>query len=286
MDYYKKCKNITIDEIKKREEYTFLPLSIKRKAAKLKSKKELCKLLAVAIEANKEGSSREFFRLLEVSNQISSLLSNPHPPKKFLKTIKPSYRFFHGRSVTRSAQIWKTAKSFKRVMWWAVERYTPLLYASTSIKGRQLDTSLRWDLYEARVKQNQELFIISKESIKWILDNIAYVKCEGRTLGSWIKEAFPIVNGKLKRESYIASDRSMAKCLCENVGTVGYLAPEIPVHDGVGRLHREAMFCNPAKYLKLKKYSVFTTKKSQKSVEDFLNERGTRVTPDIVKEFK
>lgn len=293
MDFYKECKGLTIEEIKKREEYTTLPQSIKKKVNRLKNKKELCKLLSVAHEANREGNAAEFFTLVQVAAELASLkpppdsvqLRPPVPPK-YLKKIKPSYRFYHGRSVTRSAKIWNSAKDFKRVMWWAIDRLTPLMYASTSIKGRELDSSLRWDLYEARTRKDETLLVISKESIEWIKNNLGDIKCEGKTLGWWLNEAFPIVRGKLHRLSYIASDRKMANCLCQNIGAIGYIAPEIKVKDGYGSLHKEALFCNPEKYLKLKKFLVFTTKKSQASVDEFLNGETSTLKPDIVKNFK
>ncbi len=292
MDFYKECKNTTLEDIKKKVEYTTLPKTIKNKANRLKNKKELCKLLSVAHEANKEGNAAEFFSLVQVAAELSSLnpiesvQMRPPVPTKYLKVIKPTYRFYHGRSVTRSANIWNSSKDFKRVMWWAIDRLTPLMYASTSIKGRELDSSLRWDLYEARTRKDEKLLVISKESIEWITEHFGNIQCEGKTVGWWINEAFPIVKGKLHRVSYVASDRKMAKCLCENIGAIGYIAPEIKVKNGNGELHKEALFCNPERYLRLKKFMVFTTKKSQASVEEFLNGNTSTLKPDIVKMFK
>lgn len=289
MDFYKECKHITLDEIKDRINQMSLPPKLKKKTDKIKDKKEMCKLLAVAREA---GTSEEFVKLVEnlsprqLDNRFESVMKREPIPTKFLKVVKPTFRFFHGRSVTRSAQIWNSSKSFKRVMWWAIDRITPLMYASTSIKGRDLDPSLRWDLYEASTKKEERLLKISKESVEWLQATLGDVKCEGKTLGWWLNKAFPIVNGKLKRISYIDNDRKMANCLCQHVGAIGYIAPEIKVPHDQGKMHKEALFCNPEIYLKLKKFSVFTTKKSQLSVERFLNGETSRITPDIVKEFK
>lgn len=295
MDLYKECKNNTFEEIKKMDVYTSLPDPIKKKARKINKKKELCKFLAVAHEiekASKEGEFKEIVNIVSLkpellsSIDIESVMKRIKVPSRFFKIVKPTYRFFHGRSVTRSAKIWDSAKSFKRVMWWAIDMTTPLMYASTSIKGRELDSSLRWDLYEARVKKEEKLLVITKESIEWLNKYLGYLRCEGENLRYWLREAFPIIRNKLHRISYIESDRKMANCLCKHVGAIGYIASEIDVYDGPGQMHREVMFCNPEKHLKLKKFSVFTTKKSQESVEEYLNRETSRLKPDIVKEFK
>lgn len=285
MDFYIECKNKTIEDIKQMDIFKSLPDTIKKRANRIKHKKELCKFIVVANETN----SLDFINIisnLPSDMTIESVLKRIQIPSKYFKIVKPTYRFFHGRSVTRSAKIWNSAKSFKRVMWWAIDITTPLMYASTSIKGRELDSSLRWDLYEARVKKDEKLMLITIESIKWLIKNLGNLSCEGKTLGHWLNKTFPIKRGKLHRVSYIESDRKMANCLCTHIGAIGYIAPEIDVYDGFGQMHKEAMFCNPEKHLKLKKFSVFTTRKSQNSVEDYLNKENGRLRPDLAKEFK
>lgn len=288
--YYRKCKrDPTIKELIQSKDFKSLPDDLKRKAKRL-TKKELCKLLAVAKEANKEGDVKEFVSLVKITSfgppkglELNS--KRPALPKKYTKVIGSSKRFYHGRAVTRSANIWNSSKSFKYVMWFALDRYTPLLYSSTSIKGRERDKKWRWDLYEARLRKEQRFLVISKESIEWLIKWYGDIRCEGKTVGRWLREAFPIVRGKLRRESYIESDKKMALCLCRNVKTIGYIAPEIKVLGESGNLHAEAMFCNPTKHLKLKKFSVFTTKKSQLSVEKFLDGKTSTLRPDLTKTF-
>jgi hypothetical protein len=172
-------------------------------------------------------------------------------------------------------------------MWWAVEKITPLMYASTSIKGRSLDPFYRWDFYEARVKQPLPFLVMNKRSVKYFMETpeIANVKCEGKTVGKWIKKAFPIKNGKLKRRSHIDSDRKMAICLCSHLHCVGYIADEIQIADGPGKLHKEVMVCIPEDTLKLKKYMAFSTKRAQRSVERYLNESTTKLLPDEINNY-
>lgn len=207
-------------------------------------------------------------------------------PKKFIKTVTSSKRLYHGRSVSKHTEIWSSEKSFRKIMWWAVERVTPLMYASTSIKGRSLDRFYRWDVYESRLKASTDFLIINKESIVFLMENYSDIKCEGLTVGKWLKEAFPIRKGKLYRRSHIDTDRKMAVCLCEHIHCGGYIADEIPVSDGPGRLHKEMLVCSPAETLKLVKYIGFSTAKAQNSVEKYLNRETNVLKPDIIKDFK
>lgn len=258
--YYKKC--INSKDISKIKEFKYLSVC-EREA----SKTQVCKSMA--------------------SIKGGSIINNRPPiPNKFIKIVKPTKRLYHGRSVTKSAEVWESSKSFRKIMWWAVEKVTPLMYASTSIKGRSLDRFYRWDVYEAHTKVPTRFLLINKESVKFLMDHYSDIKCEGLTVGKWLKEAFPMKKGKLYRRSHIDTDRKMAVCLCEHIHCAGYIANEIPVADGPGKLHKELLVCNPSDTLVLSRYLGFTTKKGQDSVERYLNEETTRIYPDIVKEFK
>ena len=215
----------------------------------------------------------------------SRCLGNFDIPKKFIKIIHPSKRLYHGRSVTKYAPHWTSESSFRHIMWWALEQTTPLMYASMSIKGRSLDTLLRWDIYETHLNEPSPFLIINKESIEFLTHEFNNVKCEGKTIGKWLREAFPIRNGKLYRRSHVDSDRKMALCLCDHIHCVGYIANEIPIIDGPGKLHKELLVCYPAHILKLTKYSSFNSPKSQLSVERFLKEQGRKLKPDTVVKF-
>jgi len=279
---------MTKEELKKTKEYAEVPTQIKKSTL---PKDELCKLLAVVHAAEREGDADEFFGLLGMVQKVvkdpSLVKIKPRPPlpEKFAKVIKPTYRLFHGRSASRSGNIWKSSHLFRKVMWFAVEMVTPLVYASMSPKGGELDKSHRWDLYEVRVKKPVKMLVISKESIQFIISEYGDVKCDGKTLRRWIKEAFPIKRGKLYRNSYISSDRKMASCLCASLDIVGYISPEIKVPSGFGVFHREAMFCNPAGALRLVAYRGFSTKSAQESVRKFLDGVSRKLQPDVWKKF-
>lgn len=275
-DYYSKFESLTLDKLKKTKEYKRIPAHLNK--SKL-NKKQLVKLLTIiAIAKEKALSSKS--RGGSDSCSMSIL-------KKYTKIVKPTRKLYHGRNVTKNAGVWESNKDFKRIMWWALERVTPLMYASTSIKGRSLDKFYRWDVYEARVAKNTRFLLITKESIQYLLSlpKITRLQCEGNTVGKWLKKAFPIIKGRLKRRSYIDSDRKMASCLCYHIDCSGYIADEIPVVDGPGALHKEIMVCVPEKTLKLKKYMGFSTNKGQTNVEQYLNEKTTKLRPDIIKIF-
>jgi hypothetical protein len=206
-------------------------------------------------------------------------------PDKFVRIVKPSRKLYHGRSVTRNTDVWESSDDFRKIMWWALDKVTPLMYASTSIKGRSLDKFYRWDVYESNTVSDMRFLLITKQSILFLMENFSDVRCEGKTLGKWLKKAFPIINGKLYRRSHIDTDRKMAICMCEHVSCVGYIANEIPVSDGPGKLHKEIMICAPSKTLKLKKYMGFVTSRGQDSVEKYLQEKTTTLRPDVIKTY-
>lgn len=272
-DFLKKCLSMPVIKLKNIKEYKQIPKDIKLPKM---TKQQLCKLLAIIHESNK----KDLLNILRIlsTNTVQSL------PKKFIRIVKPSKRLYHGRNVGHSSGIWKNNKDLKRIMWWAIDRVTPLVYASTSMKGMSLDPFHRWDIYEAHMKKNTSLLFISKQSIEYILDTpeISNLQCEGKTVGKWLRKAFPIIRGKLKRRSYIESDRKMAICLCNHIGCCGYIANEIPVVNGPGALHKEILICIPSESLKLHKYISFTTKKGRLSVEKYLNKKTTKLSPDKV----
>ncbi len=287
--FYEECMLLSMPELKRIKEYKHLPSRISKRQL---SKHELCKVLTVIHQANIEGNSKEFFEGLKSIGGSKQLLplhplpgTPPQIPNKYIRVITQSRRLYHGRSVSKSAAIWESEDSFKNVMWWALERITPLMYASTSIMGRSVDNFYRWDVYEAHLKQPTRFLVISKQSVQYLLDHYGHIKCEGDTLKHWLKEAFPIKNGKLYRRSHIDTDRKMAACMCAHIGCGGYIANEIPVVDGPGKLHKEMLICDPKVVLKLKKYMGFSTIRAQQSVEDVLNEFGTRLKPDVTKTF-
>ena len=291
-DFDEKCLSMTLKELKKLPEYIQIPKDLHRSQL---SKTQLCKIIRIIHQANKEGSSRQFFGLLhmmggktEIKISTPEICNATELPKNFIRIINPSRKLYHGRSVTRSAGVWESHKDFKRIMWWAVEKITPLMYASTSIKGRSLDPFYRWDIYEGCVKEPMPFLVMNKKSVKYFLETpeIADVKCEGKTVGKWLKKTFPIKNGKLKRRSHIDSDRKMATCLCSHLNCVGYIADEIQVVDGPGKLHKEVMVCIPEHTLRLKKYMTFSSKQGQRSVERYLNESTTKLLPDKVINYK
>jgi len=301
-DFKQKCALMSKSELEKLPEYKQIPKEINVKSL---TTKELCKVINIVHQANKDGSSRQFFGLLNMiggdTALSKSLKIQPQPqpqqiikdcnantgqlPSQFIRIINPSRKLYHGRSVTRSAGVWESENDFKKIMWWAVERITPLMYASTSIKGRSLDPFYRWDIYEAHVKEPLPFLVMNKKSVMYFMENpeISEMKCEGKTVGKWLKKAFPIKNGKLKRRSHIDSDRKMAICLCSHLHCVGYIANQIQVVDGPGKLHKEVMICVPQETLKLDKYMTFSTKAAQLSVERYLNESTTKLLPDEIK---
>lgn len=296
-DFDKRCAKMSTSELKKLPEYRQIPKDIDK--SKLTTQ-ELCKIINVIHQSNREGTSRQFFELVRMlggkSQPIQSQKIYVPPedcnapskfPKKFIRIIKPSRKLYHGRSVTKGAGIWESEKDFRKIMWWAVEKITPLMYASTSIKGRSLDPFYRWDVYEARVKQELPFLVMNKNSVEHILNTpeIANVKCEGKTVGKWLKKAFPIKKGKIHRRSHIDTDRKMAVCLCSHLHCVGYIADEIDVADGPGKLHKEVLVCVPQDTLILKKYMSFSSKRGQRSVEQYLNERSSKLLPDEVNEY-
>lgn len=255
---YEQYLSTTLDKLRKTKEYKMLPppscLGLDKSSL---TKKQLCKAL--------------------VTFKCGDL------PKKYTRIVKPTRRLYHGRNVTKNADVWSSNNDLRKIMWWALEKTTPLMYASTSIKGRSLDLSYRWDVYEARVKVPTNFLLISKDSIEYLLnrDDIGYLKCEGKTVGKWLKKAFPIIRGKLYRNSHIDSDRKMAICLCKYLGCAGYISDEIKVVRGPGALHKELLVCNPKKTLTLNKYMGFDTHKGYRSVENYLNEKTTKLIPDI-----
>lgn len=290
-EFESKCFSSSIKQLQSLKEYQLIPSEVN--VNKL-TKKELCKLLTIIYQANKDGSSEQFFSLLNMvggknpeSVKLKEVCDTNVIPKQFIRIVKPTKRLYHGRSVTKAAGIWESEKDFRKIMWWAVDKITPLLYASTSIKGRSLDPFYRWDVYEARVKEPLPFLLITKKSIEYILNTpeLANIKCEGKTIGKWIKKAFPIRKGKLKRRSHIDSDRKMSQCLCGHLNCVGYIADEIDVIDGPGKLHKEVLVCSPEETLKLKQYTTFSTKKGQQSVERYLNEETQKLLPDEVKNY-
>ena len=277
-----------MSQLRQLPEYKQIPREIHKSTL---SKKKLCKIIRIIHRANKEGSSKQFFGLLQSlgggGDNCKHIATAKSLPKKFIRIVKPSRKLYHGRSVTKSAGVWESAKDLRKIMWWAVEKITPLMYASTSIKGRSLDSFYRWDVYEASVKKPTRFLVISKESIQYFLENteISNLKCEGKTVGKWLKKAFPVKKGKLKRRSHIDSDRKMATCLCNHLSCVGYIADEIDVVDGPGKLHKEVLVCVPENTLRLVQYMSFSTKKGQRSVERYLNETTTKLLPDILKKY-
>lgn len=252
---YDDCISKTLDELKKTKAYKNLPPTIDKSNL---SKKKLCKALVK-------------FRCEDL-------------PKKYTKIVKPSRRLYHGRSVNKNADIWSSSQDFRKIMWWALEKITPLMYASTSIKGRSLDNFYRWDVYEARMKEPTKFLSITKESVEYLMsrDDVGALRCEGKTVGRWLKKAFPIKRGKLYRRSHIDSDRKMAVCLCRYLGCAGYISQEIKVIDGPGALHKELLVCDPKRTLRLHEYNGFSTKKGYESVEKYLDEKTTRLKPDKV----
>lgn len=306
-DFDKKCNTLTIAQLKKLPEYKQIPKEINKSEL---SKKSLCKLLKIIHASNREGSSSQFFDLvksLSLKNKTTNKIggkslqkSRPSPrlfkpkecnvpqlAKKYIRVIKPTRRLYHGRSISKNADVWESSKDLRKIMWWALEKITPLMYASTSIKGRSLDSFYRWDVYEARVKQHMPFLLMNKQSIQYFINTpeISELKCEGKTVGKWLKKAFPIKNGRLKRRSHIDSDRKMAICLCTNLSCVGYIADEIAVVEGPGKLHKEIMVCVPEETLVLKKYMGFSSKRGQRSVERYLNETTTKLLPDSIKKY-
>ena len=284
--FYDSCSKMSLPELKGTPEYRLIPKHIKKSEL---TKPDLCKLLAIIHQANLDGDSREFFDMLKTIggsksvHKVPVVHQPPQVPNKYIRVIEPSRKLYHGRSVSKSAGVWETEDDFKKVMWWALERITPLMYASTSIKGRSLDNFYRWDVYESHLKRSTRFLVISKQSVQYLIEHYGHIKCEGETLGKWLKETFPIKNGKLYRYSHIDTDRKMAACMCAHIECGGYIASEIPIVDGPGKLHKEILVCDPKDTLKLKKYMGFSTRSGQQSVEDFLNELTTRLKPDTVK---
>jgi len=255
---YEECLSKTLDQLKSTKAYDKLPSNIDKSNL---TKKQLCKAL--------------------VKYRCEDL------PKRFLRIVKPTRRLYHGRSVTKSAKIWDSSNNFKKIMWWALEKITPLVYASTGIKGRSLDSFYRWDVYEARTRTPTKFLLMTKQSVEYLMsrDDVGALRCEGKTVSKWLKKAFPIKRGRLYRRSHINSDRKMAICLCRYLGCAGYISDEIRVIDGPGALHKEILVCDPKRTLRLHEYMGFSTKKGYRSVMRFLNEKTTKLTPDKYKKY-
>lgn len=272
-------KKLTIKQIKNIQEYKRIIKHIKKyNKYERMTKKQIYNLLVFLSDIHDENELIFFFK--NMYTKTCSLEQQVFIPKKFIRIIMPTKRLYHGRNVHNTTKRWDGSKNLHQIMWWALERTTPLVYAKTAFNNNERH---RWDVYEARLKHATPFLIISKQSIEYLLSipKLKNLKCEGKTVGAWIKGAFPIIRGELKRRSYIESDRNMAICLCKSIGCYGYVANEIPVANAKGSLHKEILICDPPQQIKLYKFISFKTKKGKENVQRYLNERTTKLTPDI-----
>jgi len=168
-------------------------------------------------------------------------------PRKFLFSIPKGRFLFHGRndsnnnSLLGSSSINATLKKLlplRDIMFWSDSFQIAFLYMGTRPRRE-------WQLLICQLQRTVKLIKISKESLRFIIDQFGKLLCrnesirKGKTrkiakikesLQSLIKRAFPLSQGELTRLSFRDVDARLSKCICRFFSVDGFTVnDELPV---------------------------------------------------------